>query len=85
MCRHKMCSSGLVCMFHKIWDITNLFNRKRIILREFTVFFAIKFASGFVDRLIKFASFCQLFSDITAAVKVNKTPDVTTAQRNIKG
>ena len=22
MCRHKMCSFGLVCMFHKIWDIT---------------------------------------------------------------
>ena len=21
MCRHKMCSFGLVCMFHKIWDI----------------------------------------------------------------
>jgi len=21
VCRHKMCSFGLVCMFHKIWDI----------------------------------------------------------------
>ena len=25
MCRHKMCSFALVCMFHKIWDITNIF------------------------------------------------------------
>ena len=27
MCRHKMCSFGLVCMFHKIWDITNLLRK----------------------------------------------------------
>ena len=31
MCRHKMCSFGLVCMFHKIWDITNGSNLSHIL------------------------------------------------------
>ena len=30
MCRHKMCSFGLVCMFHKIWDITYCFKVEKL-------------------------------------------------------
>ena len=34
MCRHKMCSFGLVCMFHKIWDITKYLRYPGITSRQ---------------------------------------------------